>query len=101
MRVQTHVKTRPSKSNPMAARVAGLDGVTNGVSAALRLILKGGKNGIEKDLDKLLGNLNAKLPQDVYDYILKTYSTEPDDSHEWSAQNIFEQIRKIVIENTK
>ena len=43
MRVQSREKARPSKSNPMAARVVGLDGVTNGVSAALRLILKGGK----------------------------------------------------------
>ena len=55
----------------------------------------------KKDLDKLLGNMNIKLPQNVYDYILKTYSTEPDDSHEWSEQDIFEQVRKIIVENTK
>ena len=33
--------------------------------------------------------------------ILAQFSTEPDDFHEWTEQDIYEQTRKILMNNSK
>ena len=40
--------------------------------------------------------LNCKNPQAAKEEILSIFLQEPDDDHEWSEQDVYEQIRKII-----
>jgi hypothetical protein len=40
--------------------------------------------------------LRCKDPETAKAEILELFSEEPDDEHEWSEQDIYEQMRKII-----
>lgn len=50
------------------------------------------------DLDKKWWTFfrNCKDSESAKAEILALFSEEPDDGHEWSEQDIFEQVRKII-----
>ncbi len=48
-------------------------------------------------LDKLLQTMHICFVSDEqYDEILTKFGTEPDGIHEWTEQDVSEQIRKIL-----
>lgn len=51
-----------------------------------------------KDLDTQLANLflNCKDVEAAKAEILALFSEEPDDEHQWTEQDIYEQMRKII-----
>lgn len=51
-----------------------------------------------KDLDTKLANLflNCKDVEATKAEILALFSEEPDDEHQWTEQDIYEQMRKII-----
>ena len=50
------------------------------------------------DLDTKLANmfLNCKDVEAAKAEILALFSEEPDDEHQWTEQDIYEQMRKII-----
>ena len=51
----------------------------------------------KNQLDKLLQEQSAIIPQEVYDDLLETYSKEPEEGYEWTEQDIYMQMRKIIL----
>lgn len=50
----------------------------------------------EKELATKLNSMRLTATQEQFNEMLALFSTEPDESHEWTEQDICEQIRKIV-----
>ena len=48
------------------------------------------------DRDWLQMFRNCKDTEAAKEEILALFSEEPDDEHEWSEQDIYEQVRKII-----
>ncbi len=55
-----------------------------------------------KDLDTKLANLflNCKDVEAAKAEILALFSEEPDDEHQWTEHDIYEQMRKIIRKNS-
>ena len=50
----------------------------------------------KKDIQKLNESMHCFIAPAQEALILEQFGTEPDDIHEWSEQDITEQIRKIL-----
>lgn len=52
-------------------------------------------------LDRWIENAGIDLPEKVYNQIIETYSKEPGqlegDEYEWTENDIYEQIRKMLL----
>lgn len=44
----------------------------------------------------MLENMRVTITQEQFEDIFAKFSKEPDDCHEWSEQDIYEQIRKLI-----
>jgi len=54
----------------------------------------------KKELYKICQSQNWVLTSDLETYILTIYGEEPDGEHEWSEQDIYEQVRKIILRSS-
>ena len=50
----------------------------------------------KKDVQNLRENAFPSISAEQERAILKRFGTEPDDYHEWSEQDIYEQVRKMI-----
>ena len=50
----------------------------------------------EKELTTKLNSMRLSATQEQFNEMLALFSTEPDECHEWTEQDICEHIRKIV-----
>lgn len=50
----------------------------------------------KKDIQKFSESMHCFITPAQEALILEQFGTEPDDIHEWSEQDIAEQIRKII-----
>lgn len=50
----------------------------------------------EKELQAYLSEHRIRISADRKNEILKIFSSEPEEGFQWSAQDIYEQIRKLV-----
>ena len=50
----------------------------------------------ENELNTYLSNYRFHVSQDKKKEILTMFSTEPEDDFQWTEQDIYEQIRKLV-----
>ena len=50
----------------------------------------------EKELNSYLSEQRLHVSQEKKKEILTLFSTEPEDDFQWTEQDIFEQIRKLV-----
>lgn len=50
----------------------------------------------EKELTSRLNSMRITATQEQFNEMLTLFSTEPDECHEWTEQDICAQIRKIV-----
>ena len=53
----------------------------------------------KKDLYKICLSQNWALTSDLETYILTMYGEEPDEENEWSEQDIYDQVRKIILKS--
>ena len=53
----------------------------------------------KKELYKICRSQNWVLTSDLETYILTIYGEEPGEEHEWSEQDIYEQVRKIILKS--
>jgi len=53
----------------------------------------------KKDLYKICLSQNWVLTSDLETYILTIYGEDPDEEHEWSEQDIYEQVCKIILKS--
>lgn len=50
----------------------------------------------EKELTTKLNSMRLSVTQEQFNEMLALFGTESDECHEWTEQDICEQIRKIV-----
>ena len=50
----------------------------------------------EKELQAYLSEHRIRISADRKNEILKIFSSEPEEGFQWSVQDIYEQIRKLV-----
>jgi hypothetical protein len=53
----------------------------------------------KKKLDQWLAEHSTTVSDEVYNFLIETYGAEPDDGREWSEQDIYEQMRKIILKS--
>lgn len=51
----------------------------------------------KKKIDQWLAEHSTTVSDEVYNSLIETYGAEPDGGHEWTEQDIYEQLRKIVL----
>ena len=51
----------------------------------------------KKELSKICKSYNFVITLELQTYILSIYGNKPDEKHEWSEQDIYEQVRKIIL----
>lgn len=49
-----------------------------------------------KSLVSMLDSMRITATQEQFSKLLALFSHEPEDCHEWTEQDIYEQIRKII-----
>ena len=55
----------------------------------------------KKELYKICKSYNFVITSELETYILSIYGDNPDEEHEWSEQDIYEQVRKIIMKVDK
>jgi len=55
----------------------------------------------KKELYKICKSYNFVITHEFETYILSIYGDKPDEEHEWSEQDIYEQVRKIILKADK
>ncbi|MCB2362396.1 hypothetical protein [Clostridium estertheticum] len=55
----------------------------------------------KKELYKICKSYNFVITTELQTYILSIYGYNPDEEHEWSEQDIYEQVRKIILKVDK
>ena len=50
----------------------------------------------EKALTSMLNSMRITATQEQFSKLLALFSHEPEDCREWTEQDIYEQIRKII-----
>lgn len=53
----------------------------------------------KKKLDQWLAEHSTTVSDEVYNSLIETYGAEPGDGHEWTEQDIYEQLRKTILKN--
>ena len=53
----------------------------------------------KKQLHKICQSYNFTITPALETYILSIYGDKPDEEHEWSEQDIYEQVRKIILKS--
>ena len=49
------------------------------------------------EFDAMIANMRIKsLSSEKYEELLNMFTEEPDDTHEWTEQDVYEHIRKAV-----
>lgn len=51
----------------------------------------------KKLLSKMCQSHHWTINSELEKYLLLVYGQSPDDYHEWSEQDIYEQVRKIIL----
>jgi hypothetical protein len=51
----------------------------------------------KKDVQRLREQANLKISEEQESAILERFGVEPDDPHEWTEQDICEQVRKMLV----
>lgn len=54
----------------------------------------------KKALHKMCQSYNFGITPALESYLLSIYGDKPDKEHEWSEQDIHEQVRKIILKSS-
>lgn len=55
----------------------------------------------KEELYKICKSYDFVSTSELETYILSVYGDNPDEEHEWSEQDIYEQVRKIILKADK